>query len=87
MLCPSITTSRSASLSVESLCAIAIKPGEMIGLVGASGTGKSTMINLIMHLYELDDGELLIDGKDIRDIRLEMRWRSPPERVKPRSPT
>lgn len=50
---------------------LSIKPGEMIGLVGASGTGKSTMINLIMHLYELDDGQLLIDGRDIRDIRLE----------------
>lgn len=50
---------------------LCVKPGEMIGLVGASGTGKSTMINLIMHLYELDDGELLIDGRDIRDIRLE----------------
>ncbi len=50
---------------------LTVKPGEMIGLVGASGTGKSTMINLIMHLYELDDGELLIDGRDIRDIRLE----------------
>lgn len=50
---------------------LTIKPGEMIGLVGASGTGKSTLINLIMHLYELDDGKLLIDGTDIRDIRLE----------------
>lgn len=50
---------------------LSVKPGEMIGLVGASGTGKSTMINLIMHLYELDDGELLVDGRDIRDIRLE----------------
>lgn len=49
---------------------LSVKPGEMIGLVGASGTGKSTMINLIMHLYELDDGQLLIDGTDIRDIRL-----------------
>lgn len=48
-----------------------VKAGEMIGLVGASGTGKSTMINLIMHLYEVDDGTLLVDGVDIRKIRLE----------------
>ena len=48
-----------------------IKKGEMIGLVGASGTGKSTLINLIMHLYEVDDGELLIDETNIRNIKLE----------------
>lgn len=48
-----------------------VRKGEMIGLVGASGTGKSTMINLIMHLYEVDDGAILIDGVDIRDIALE----------------
>ena len=39
-----------------------IKPGEMIGIVGASGTGKSTLINLLMGLYKIDDGRLLIDG-------------------------
>lgn len=48
-----------------------VKKGEMIGLVGASGAGKSTMINLIMHLYEVDDGAILVDGVDIRDIKLE----------------
>ena len=48
-----------------------VAKGEMIGLVGASGTGKSTMINLIMHLYEVDDGAVLVDGVDIRDIALE----------------
>lgn len=45
-----------------------VKKGEMIGLVGASGTGKSTLINLIMHLYEVDDGEILIDGHNINDL-------------------
>ncbi|MBO4864235.1 MAG: ABC transporter ATP-binding protein [Eubacterium sp.] len=45
-----------------------IKPGEMIGIVGASGTGKSTLINLLMGLYEVDDGRLLIDGHDIKTI-------------------
>ncbi|MCR5329997.1 MAG: ABC transporter ATP-binding protein/permease [Lachnospiraceae bacterium] len=50
---------------------LSVKQGEMIGLVGASGTGKSTMINLIMHLYEIDNGELLIDGINIKDIALE----------------
>lgn len=48
-----------------------VAKGEMIGLVGASGTGKSTMINLLMHLYEVDDGAVLVDGVDIRDIALE----------------
>lgn len=45
-----------------------IKPGEMIGIVGASGTGKSTLINLLMGLYKIDDGRLLIDGTDLNEI-------------------
>lgn len=48
---------------------LTIKKGEMIGIVGASGTGKSTLINLIMRLYEVDDGSLLVDNCDIKDIR------------------
>ncbi len=45
-----------------------IKPGEMIGIVGASGAGKSTLINLMMRLYETDDGSILVDGVDMKDI-------------------
>ncbi len=45
-----------------------VKQGEMIGFVGASGTGKSTMINLIMRLYDVNRGTLCIDGVNIKDI-------------------
>lgn len=46
-----------------------VKEGEMIGIVGASGAGKSTMINLLMRLYQIDDGKLLIDGHEIDSLR------------------
>ena len=45
-----------------------IRPGEFIGLVGRSGVGKSTLINLIMRMYDVDEGSICIDGEDIRNI-------------------
>ena len=48
-----------------------VTPGEMIGLVGKSGVGKSTLINLICRFYDVNRGRLDVDGEDIRDIRLE----------------
>jgi len=47
-----------------------IQPGEMIGLVGPSGAGKSTLVHLIARFYDVDEGEVLIDGHDIQDLAL-----------------
>ncbi len=47
------------------------KPGEMIGLVGHSGAGKSTTINLVARFYEPDAGRILIDGRDYKELELQ----------------
>lgn len=53
---------------------VAIQPGEMIGLVGKSGAGKSTLINLCCRFYDVDSGAILVDGHDLRKIKLS-QWR------------
>ncbi len=53
-----------------------VAPGEMIGLVGRSGVGKSTMINLVTRFYDTEHGTLRLDGRDIREVPLgELRSR------------
>ncbi len=47
-----------------------VKPGEMIGLVGPSGAGKSTLVHLVARFYDVDEGQILIDGHDIQDLSL-----------------
>jgi ATP-binding cassette subfamily B multidrug efflux pump len=45
-----------------------IRPGEKIGLVGRSGAGKSTIVNLLLRFYDVESGRLLIDGQDIAEV-------------------
>ncbi len=46
-----------------------IRPGEKIGLVGRSGAGKSTIVNLLLRFYDVERGRILIDGQDIAGVR------------------
>lgn len=45
-----------------------VKAGEMLGIVGRSGSGKSTLVNLISRLYDAEEGDVLIDGINVREI-------------------
>jgi ATP-binding cassette subfamily B multidrug efflux pump len=47
---------------------LTIRPGEKIGLVGRSGAGKSTIVNLLLRLYDVQEGRVLIDGQDIAGV-------------------
>jgi ATP-binding cassette subfamily B protein len=48
-----------------------VEPGEMIGLVGPTGAGKTTLMKLLLRLYDVDDGAVRVDGHDVRDVTLE----------------
>jgi ATP-binding cassette subfamily B multidrug efflux pump len=50
---------------------LTIAPGEKVGLVGASGAGKSTVVNLLLRFYDTEAGRVLIDGQDIAEVTQE----------------
>jgi len=47
---------------------LTIEPGDIVGIVGTTGSGKSTLINLLMRFYDNYEGEILLDGQNIKDI-------------------
>lgn len=50
---------------------LTIEPGDIVGIVGTTGSGKSTLVNLLMRLYDNYEGEILVDGHNVKKIGLE----------------
>lgn len=48
-----------------------INSGETVGIIGSTGSGKTTLVSLIPRLYDADEGEVLVDGENVKDISLE----------------
>ncbi|RPH82790.1 MAG: DUF1854 domain-containing protein, partial [Planctomycetaceae bacterium] len=48
-----------------------VRPGEMVGIVGRSGSGKTTLVNLLGRFYDVQEGRILMDGIDIRDLSMD----------------
>lgn len=55
-------------VGVLSDISLSVRGGERIGLIGHSGAGKTTLINLMLRLYDVDEGAVRIDGQDVRDV-------------------
>jgi ATP-binding cassette subfamily B protein len=53
---------------IEDFC-LAVSPGETVAIVGPTGAGKTTIVNLLMRFYEIDSGRVLLDGVDARTLR------------------
>lgn len=49
---------------------LTIEPGQMVGIIGSTGCGKSTLVSMIPRLYDVDEGQVLVDGVDVRDYNL-----------------
>ena len=59
-----------ARTEVEALKGVDLRiaPGEVVALVGKSGSGKSTMLNLLLRFYDPDEGRVCIGGRDVREL-------------------
>lgn len=67
-----VTFSYDRHNNVLNFISFTVNPGETVALVGHTGSGKSSIINVMMRFYEFSQGEILIDGKSIREYPLEV---------------
>lgn len=61
---------RSGAMLLDDVSFVA-RPGEVVALVGPTGSGKSTIVNLLPHFYDATDGHIYVDDNDVRDVSLE----------------
>ncbi len=65
----SLTYKNAGAKSLTDIC-FAAEPGQTIGIIGGTGSGKSSLVNLIPRFYDATDGSVLLDGRDVREIPL-----------------
>src|SRR4029077_15091441 len=65
-----VSFSYSGELTTLTEISFRVRPGETVALVGTTGSGKSTVINLLTRFYEFDSGEILVDRSPIRDFNI-----------------
>ncbi len=61
----------SGSEPVLTNISLVAEPGQTVALLGSTGSGKSTVINLIPRFYDVSEGAVLVDGHDVRDVTIE----------------
>lgn len=61
----SFTYSNASNTSLDSL-SFSVKPGQTVGIIGPTGSGKSTLTRLLSRFYDVDSGKILVDGKDVK---------------------
>ncbi len=66
----SFTYANASNTSLDSL-SFSVKPGQTVGIIGPTGSGKSTLTRLLSRFYDVDSGKILVDGKDVKDYSKE----------------